>query len=67
MYDPSAHRELTCEPLASEDMRLVEQRDKIAALDRGSNPRLAPWRNRFARHAANAECFGFEYLPHRFR
>jgi LysR family transcriptional regulator, nitrogen assimilation regulatory protein len=32
MYDPSAHRELTREPLAIEDMCLVGRRDKIAAL-----------------------------------
>jgi LysR family transcriptional regulator, nitrogen assimilation regulatory protein len=32
MYDPSAHRELTCEPLAIESMCIVGRRDKIAAL-----------------------------------
>jgi LysR family transcriptional regulator, nitrogen assimilation regulatory protein len=32
MYDASAHRDLSCEPLAIEDMCLVGRRDKIAAL-----------------------------------
>lgn len=32
MYDASAHRDLTCEPLAIEDMCLVGRKDKIEAL-----------------------------------
>lgn len=34
MYDALAHRDLSCEPLAMEDVRLVGRRDKIEALGR---------------------------------